>query len=1238
MNRLFTPFVTAALLISSSITYAQSVGIGTNAPDPSSKLHIVDNNRGLLIPQISIGNINNAAPVTAPAVGLLVWNNNAAVTGGAGTGFYFWAGTQWTRLSTNTGTDDQNLTGATLSGNNLTITIENGAPATVDLSNLVNDADAVIGNEYNTAFALSGRNLTITDGGGNRTVDLTSLVNDADAVIGNEYNTAFALAGRNLTITDGGAARTVDLTSLVNDADAVIGNEYNTAFALAGRNLTITDGGAARTVDLTSLVNDADAVIGNEYNTAFALAGRNLTITDGGAARTVDLTSLVNDADAVIGNEYNTAFTLAGTNLTITDGGGARSVNFAALNESGRNGLRNVGNFIHLGGPLIENTTVTNGAFAMNFNLNSTGDFHIQDNGVNIFSVFDNALSRFGGDVEWRDGSTTGTLLAQLVDDGNDGRFLIRENGLVSIDLDANSQFIFNEQGLDRDFRIESDIDPNMFRVNAGLNRIGIGDANPTTRLEIAATNGQTLMLSRQDATITGNEQLGGIGFDGSDGNTPDDIREASASIIAFASETHSTGDKGGRLTFWTSPNNQDDDTDGLERFRIDHDGVHYVGGDMYWRDASVTGTNIARMVDDGNDGQMIIYEDGITQILLDANGTSVFNERGLDRNVRIESDGDVNNFFADGGTNRIGIGTGVPAQKLHVVGGTRISTLAGAGNRMVVANANGDLATQAIPANGDITGVTAGAGVTGGGNTGTVTINAAANNGLYVNAGADRIRLGGALVENTTITNNTFPMVFNLNNSGDFHIQDNGINHFSAFDNGDAAFGGDVYWRDENTGGTILAQLIDDGNDGRFIVRENGGVSIDLDANSQFIFNEQGLDRNFRIESDGNANMFHVDAGLNRVSVGTNATAGTFNVQGNSYHSDDIYLRDGAVNGGDVLVRIFDSADDGIIDVYENNAMNHRIHGNGVSVFNEQGNNNADIRMESDNQANMFFLNAGTNRIGVGTGAPSEALHIQGGTRTSIGSVIGQHTTYGTHLLTAANATPSIQLGAMAYNQVESGRLTFEESVPTYPTAAGTYCGFQMYHNGSNNTFNIASACTAETVRLTLERTGDFGVATNNPTARLSVNGTANKTGGGNWAVFSDERLKKDITDYSEGLSLITRVRTVNFSYNDKMDEIWGKDEANKDRVYQGVIAQELQKIAPDMVREVSLQNEERAEDSDYQATEEAEESFLEVDPNKFTYALINAVKEQQAMIEAQQAQIDELKAEMKAMKETKE
>ena len=48
-----------------------------------------------------------------------------------------------------------------------------------------------------------------------------------------------------------------------------------------------------------------------------------------------------------------------------------------------------------------------------------------------------------------------------------------------------------------------------------------------------------------------------------------------------------------------------------------------------------------------------------------------------------------------------VGIGTSSPVAKLEVDGTTRITDLSGSGNRMVIADADGDLSTQVIPSAG---------------------------------------------------------------------------------------------------------------------------------------------------------------------------------------------------------------------------------------------------------------------------------------------------------------------------------------------------------------------------------------------------------------------------------------------------------------------------------------------------------------------------------------------------------
>lgn len=93
--------------------YAQ-MAIGTTAvlPHQSAGLELTQNNKGLLIPRVSLSGTNDAAaiPFGSPT-GLLVYNTNAAMAGGGGTGFYYNAneanpGTRnWVKIQTGAGSN-----------------------------------------------------------------------------------------------------------------------------------------------------------------------------------------------------------------------------------------------------------------------------------------------------------------------------------------------------------------------------------------------------------------------------------------------------------------------------------------------------------------------------------------------------------------------------------------------------------------------------------------------------------------------------------------------------------------------------------------------------------------------------------------------------------------------------------------------------------------------------------------------------------------------------------------------------------------------------------------------------------------------------------------------------------------------------------------------------------------------------------------------------------------------------
>ena len=178
----------------------------------------------------------------------------------------------------------------------------------------------------------------------------------------------------------------------------------------------------------------------------------------------------------------------------------------------------------------------------------------------------------------------------------------------------------------------------------------------------------------------------------------------------------------------------------------------------------------------------------------------------------------------------------------------------------------------------GDITAITAGDGLVGGGTNGALTLDVVATNGLTTNA--NNIVLGGTLTQATTILQGTNDLTYNLNSTGDFIVQEASVDVFEVRDNGNIYFGSDTFWKDVDTDGTNIGAFIDDGDDGRFLIYENGILSVDLDANTGFVFNDQGLDRDFRIESDTNSSIFKVDAGNSRIGIMKNTPLFDFHLK----------------------------------------------------------------------------------------------------------------------------------------------------------------------------------------------------------------------------------------------------------------------------------------------------------------------------------------------------------------------
>ena len=123
-----------------------------------------------------------------------------------------------------------------------------------------------------------------------------------------------------------------------------------------------------------------------------------------------------------------------------------------------------------------------------------------------------------------------------------------------------------------------------------------------------------------------------------------------------------------------------------------------------------------------------------------------------------------------------------------------------------------------------------------------------------------------------------------------------------------------------------------------------------------------------------------------------------------------------------------------------------------------------------------------------------------------------------------------------------------------------------------------------------------------------LYLNGsTALKVGGGSWGFYSDERVKKDISNYTKGLDEILSINPVTYKYN-------GKANIESEKEFVGIIAQEIKEVLPSTIEVTPAKlNDEDEFDTD----------LLTFDASELTFTLINAVKELKAEIEELKKQI---------------
>ena len=258
------------------------------------------------------------------------------------------------------------------------------------------------------------------------------------------------------------------------------------------------------------------------------------------------------------------------------------------------------------------------------------------------------------------------------------------------------------------------------------------------------------------------------------------------------------------------------------------------------------------------------------------------------------------------------------------------------------------------------------------------------------------------------------------------------------------------------------------------------------------------------------------------------------------------------------------------------------------TTIFNEDG-ADVDFRIEGDTNANLFYVDAGNDRVGIGTSTPDLPLHVEGLNNADVKKLFRLTNTGGSAGTTAVmefecgvdeiatisadNASGDIGnlMFATARSQgaypVEAMRITSDgkllvglttttqsSAIVAVSSISGGGQGVITAIDSSSNNFGCGLVVGKNTTTTSSsQRFIQFYSDTLTTVMGGIVGNGANSV---QFASISDERLKKNIKPLSGILEKINKIKTISFDWKDINESVKA-----------GFIAQNVQEIFPEYV-----------------------------------------------------------------------
>jgi hypothetical protein len=419
-------------------------------------------------------------------------------------------------------------------------------------------------------------------------------------------------------------------------------------------------------------------------------------------------------------------------------------------------------------------------------------------------------------------------------------------------------------------------------------------------------------------------------------------------------------------------------------------------------------------------------------------------------------------------------------------------------------------------------------------------------------------------------------------------------------------------------------------GDDGFYYYDDNGWVSLTggTNANTLDAIEDADGDTKIQVEESSNEDIIRFDMGgveyfkMNAGRLEILHTGNSIFIGEGAGNSDDLQSNQNVAIGHEALkdnTSGFSNVAIGHLALRNTNqAHNNVAVGQSALQNNTTGYGNTSVGDSALRNNTYGFWNVAigaealrentSGHSNMATGSYALGVNEDGDWNVAFGRfALGANTSGNNNVAVGASALANTTQGS---NNTAIGHLARTSSANiSNSTAIGGYA----YVEGDNSTAIGYKAKVEQSNSLVLGRTDsviNVGIGTTTPDFLLEVDGDAAKPGGGDWSNSSDRRLKKDVKPFMDGLKKVQEIDPVMYHYN----ALSGYDTTI---AYVGVIAQELREIAPYMVGTYEM----------------AGEEYLKVNASAMTYMLINAVKEQQDLIDKLNNSLKELHSENESL-----